>query len=90
MTYHFKHKANTNFADITDINATLTNNYQTNTQLASNFYNKTEIDTTLGNYCTSAQVDTTLGNYYTSAVIDAGFYNQTYVNKNIYTKTEVD
>ena len=79
-----------NFAGITDINANLTNNYQTNSQLSSNFYNKTEIDTTLGNYYTSAQIDTTLGNYYTSAVIDAGFYNQTYVNNNIYTKTEVD
>ena len=66
-----------NFAGITDINTNLTNNYQTNTQLATNFYNKTEIDATLVNY-------------YTSAVIDAGFYNQTYINNNIYTKTEVD
>ena len=79
-----------NFAGITDINTNLTNNYQTSSQLSSNFYNKTEIDTTLGNYYTSAQIDTTLGNYYTSAVIDAGFYNQTHVNNNIYTKTEVD
>ena len=79
-----------NFAGINDINTNLTNNYQTNSQLTTNFYNKTEIDTTLGNYYTSAQIDTTLGNYYTSAVIDAGFYNQTYVNNNIYTKTEVD
>ena len=79
-----------NFAGITDINTNLTNNYQTNTQLTTNFYNKTEIDTTLGNYYTSAQVDTTLGNYYTSLQIDAGFYNQTYINNNIYTKTEVD
>ena len=66
-----------NFSSITDINTNLTNNYQTNSQLTTNFYNKTE-------------VDTTLGNYYTSAVIDAGFYNQTYINNNIYTKTEVD
>ena len=53
-----------NFAGITDINDNLTNNYQTNTQLATNFYNKTEIDATLGNY-------------YTSAVIDTGLYTQT-------------
>ena len=79
-----------NFAGINDINTNLTNNYQTNSQLTTNFYNKTEIDTTLGNYYTSAQIDTTLGNYYTSVQIDAGFYNQTYVNNNIYTKTEVD
>ena len=32
-----------NFAGITDINTNLTNNYQTNSQLATNFYNKTEI-----------------------------------------------
>ena len=79
-----------NFAGINDINTNLTNYYQTNSQLTTNFYNKTKIDTTLGNYYTSAQIDTTLGNYYTSLQIDAGFYNQTYVNKNIYTKTEVD
>ena len=79
-----------NFAGITDINTNLTDNYQTNSQLTTNFYNKTEIDTAISNYHTSAQIDTTLGNYYTSAVIDAGFYNQTYINNNIYTKTEVD
>ena len=79
-----------NFAGINDINTNLTNNYQTNSQLTTNFYNKTEIDTSLGNYYTSAQIDTTLGNYYTSVQIDSGFYNQTYINNNIYTKTEVD
>ena len=79
-----------NFAGINDINTNLTNNYQTNSQLTTNFYNKTEIDTSLGNYYTSAQIDTTLGNYYTSLQIDAGFYSQTYINNNIYTKTEVD
>ena len=79
-----------NFAGINDINTNLTNNYQTNTQLTTNFYNKTEIDTALRNYYTSAQIDTTLGNYYTSVQIDGGFYSQTYINNNIYTKTEVD
>ena len=79
-----------NFAGITDINTTLTNNYQTNSQLTTNFYNKTEIDTTLGNYYTSSQIDTTFGNYYTSVQIDGGFYSQTYIHNNIYTKTEVD
>ena len=40
-------------------------------------YNKTEIDTTLGNF-------------YTSTVIDNGFYTQTQINNNFYTKTETD
>ena len=66
-----------NFAGINDINTNLTNNYQTNSQLATNFYNKTEIDTTLGNY-------------YTTAVADTVFYRQTYINTNLYTRTEVD
>ena len=66
-----------NFAGITDINTNLTNNYQTNSQLSTNFYTKTEIDTTLNNYCTQAVANTV-------------FYSQTYVNNNIYTKTEVD
>ena len=66
-----------NFAGINDINTNLTNNYQTNSQLSTNFYSKTEIDTTLNNY-------------YTQAVANTVFYSQTYVNNNIYTKTEVD
>ena len=76
-----------NFAGINDINTNLTNNYQTTTQLNSNFVSPTTLTT---NHYTKTEIDTTLGNYYTSAVIDAGFYNQTYVNNNIYTKTEVD
>ena len=39
-----------NYNAINDINTDLTNNYQTNTVLATNFYNKSEIDTALGNY----------------------------------------
>ena len=70
-------KQQQNFNGINDINTNLTNNYQTNSQLSSNFYNKTQIDTTLGNYFTSVQTD-------------ARFYSQTYINNNIYTKTEVD
>ena len=66
-----------NFAGITDINTNLHNKYQTSSQLSTNFYNETEIDTTLNNY-------------YTQAVATTVFYSQTYVNNNIYTKTEVD
>ena len=66
-----------NFNSINDINTDLTNNYQTNTVLASNFYNKSEIDTALGNS-------------YTSTVIDNGFYTQTQINNNFYNKTETD
>ena len=58
-----------NFNSIIAINDDLTNNYQTNTVLQSNFYSKSEIDTTLGNY-------------YTSTVIDSGFYTQTQINNN--------
>ena len=89
-----------NFNNINAINADLTNNYQTTTQLNVNFvspttlttnhYTKSQIDTTLGNYSPSAQIGTTLGNYYTSAVADTLFYSQTYINNNIYNKTEVD
>ena len=66
-----------NFNSINDINTDLTNNYQTNTVLASTFYNKSEIDTALGNY-------------YTSTVIDNGFYTQTQINNNFYNKTGTD
>ena len=66
-----------NFAGINDINTNLTNNYQTNSQLATNFYSKTEIDTTLENY-------------YTMAVADTVFYSQTYIDTNLYIRTEVD
>ena len=66
-----------NFAGTNGINTNLTNNYQTNSQLSTSFYNKTEIDTTLSNYYTQAAANTVL-------------YSQTYVNKNSYTKNEVD
>ena len=66
-----------NLAGINDINTNLTNNYQTNSQLSTNFYDKTEIDATLNSYSTQAVANTV-------------FYSETYVNNNIYTKTEVD
>ena len=66
-----------NFAGIIDITTNLTNNYQTNSQVSTNFYNKTEIDTTLNSY-------------YTQAVANTVICSQTYVNNNIYTKTQVD
>ena len=75
------------FAGINDINTNLTNNYQTTTQLNSNFVSPTTLTT---NHYTKTEVDTTLGNYYTSVQIDGGFYSQTHINNNICTKTEVD
>ena len=66
-----------NVAGINDINTNLTNNYQTNSQLPTSFYNKTDIDTTLNNYCTQAVANTV-------------FHSQTYINTNVYTRTEVD
>ena len=64
-----------NFNSINDITTDLTNNYQSNSELSSNFYNKTEIDTSLGNYYTSSQVDTLIagaggGGGYTDTEID--------------------
>ena len=76
-----------NFAGINDINTNLTNNYQTTTQLNSNFVSPTTLTT---NHYTKTEIDSTLGNYYTSVQIDGGFYSQTYSNNNIYTKTKVD
>ena len=70
-----------NFNKIDAINTNVTNNYQTSSQLSSNFYNKTQIDTTLRNYYTSAQIDTTLSTNY---------QNHTVLATNLYDKGEVD
>ena len=78
-----------NFSLIQDIQTDLTTNYQTNTQLTSNYSDKVYIDTNYNNntqlttdYYTKAEIDTTLGNYYNSTVIDNGFYTQTQINTN--------
>ena len=70
-------KQQQNFFNISSLTHLLNADYQTTTQLNSNFV-------------TPSSLSTTLGNYYTSTVADSLFYNQTYVNNNIYTKTEVD
>ena len=70
-----------NFNNINAINDDLTNNYQTNTVLATNFYNKTEIDSTFTNYYTSTQIDTNLSTNY---------QNNTLLAIKIYNKGEVD
>ena len=88
-----------NFNNINDINDDLTNNYQTNTVLATNFYNKTEIDSTFSNYYTSTQIDTNLStNYQNNTLLATNFYNKTEVDTLIaaagggggYTDTEID
>ena len=94
-----------NFNNINAINDDLTNNYQTNTVLATNFYNKTEIDATFTNYYTSTQIDTNLStNYQTNAQLAVNYYNKseidtnlstdfqtnTQIQTNYYNKTEVD
>ena len=94
-----------NFNNINAINTDLTNNYQTNTVLATNFYNKTEIDATFSNYYTSTQIDTNLStNYQTNAQLAVNYYNKSEIDTNLstnyqtntqlgnnyYTKTEVD
>ena len=70
-------KQQQNFFNISSLTHLLNTDYQTTTQLNSNFV-------------TPSSLTTTLGNYYTTTVADSLFYNQTYVNNNIYTKTEVD
>ena len=88
-----------NFNIINAINDDLTNNYQTNSQLSSNFYNTTEIDTTFSNYYTSTQIDTNLStNYQNNTLLATNFYNNTEVDGLIagagggsgYTDTEID
>ena len=92
------------FNNINAINTDLTNNYQTNTVLATNFYNKTEIDATFTNYYTSTQIDTNLStkyqsnsqlatNYYNKSEIDTTFssyYTITQTQANYYDKTYID
>ena len=88
-----------NFNNINAINDDLTNNYQTNTVLATNFYNKTEIDATFTNYYTSTQIDTNLStNYQNNTLLATNFYNKGEVDTLIagagggsgYTDTEID
>ena len=88
-----------NFNNINAITTDLTNNYQTNSQLSSNFYNKTEIDTTLTNYYTSTQIDTNLSsNYQNNTLLATNFYNKGEVDTLIagadggggYTDTQID
>ena len=88
-----------NFNNIDAINTNLTTNYQTSSQLSSNFCNKTEIDTALTNYYTSAQIDTNLSsNYQNNTLLATNFYNQGEVDILIagagggggYTDTQID
>ena len=66
-----------NLNNIDAINTNLTNNYQTSSQLSSNFYNKAEIDTALTNYYTSTQIDTNLSsNYQNNTLLATKFYNK--------------
>ena len=81
-----------NFNNINAISHDLTNNYQTNTVLSSNFYNRTEIDATFTNYYTSTQIDTNLStNYQTNAQLSVNYYNKSEVDttfSNYYTITQ--
>ena len=81
-----------NFNNINAINTDLTDNYQTNLTLSSNFYNKTEIDTTFTSYYTSTQIDTNLStNYQTNAQLGVNYYNKSEVDttfSNYYTITQ--
>ena len=86
-----------NFQNISSLTHLLNTDYQTNTVLSSNFYNKTEIDTTFTNYYTSTQIDTNLNtNYQNNTLLATNFYNKGEVDTLIagggdtYTTTEID
>ena len=88
-----------NFWNISSLTHLQNTDYQTNTQLATNFYNKTEINTTFGNYYTQTQIDTNLStNYQTNSQLGSNYYNKSEVNTLIagagggggYTDTEID
>ena len=88
-----------NFNGIGSINTDLTNNYQTNSQLTTNFYNKTETDATFTNYYTSTQIDTNLStNYQNNTLLATNYYNKGEVDTLVagagggggYTDTEFD
>ena len=80
-----------NFNNINAINTDLTNNYQTNTVLAQNFYNKTEIDSTFTNYYTLSQIDTNLStNYQTNAQLAVNYYNKSEVDSNLSTNFQTN
>ena len=74
---------------ITDINNNLANNFQTTTQLNSNFYNKTEVDTAIAvvdgkaltNFNGINAINTNLTNHYK---------NNTQLDDDYYTKTQID
>ena len=88
-----------NFQNISSITHLLNTDYQTNTTLTTNFYNKAEIDTTFNNYYTSTQIDTNLStNYQNNILLATNFYNKGEVDTLIagagggggYTDTEID
>ena len=74
---------------ITDINNNLANSFQTTTQLNSNFYNKTQVDSAidvvdtkaLDNFNAISAINTNLTNNYK---------NNTQLNNDYYTKIEID
>jgi hypothetical protein len=56
--------------------------YSNSVDIATNYYNKTEIDTlisnlNLTNYYTKTEIDTTLNNYATISYLDLNFYDKT-------------
>ena len=85
-----------NFHNISSVTHLLNTDYQTNTVLATNFYNKTEIDTTFTYYYTQTQIDTNLStNFQTNTQLATNYYNKTEVDALVgagggYSDTEID
>ena len=64
--------------------STLTSDYLTSVQIATSYYNKTEIDS--NNWIDA----TALAPYATTATLTANYKNNTQLNNDYYTKTEID
>ena len=74
---------------ITDINNNLANNFQTTTQLNTNFYNKTQVDTAISVVDTKA-LDNFNSINATNTNLTNNYKNNAQLNNDYYTKTEID
>ena len=76
-----------NKVNILAINNNLTNNYQTNSQLATTLEDYVLTSTLTSDYLTSSQISTS---YYDKAYIGTNFYTIGQIQTNYYDKTYID
>ena len=70
------------------ITQTLMNNYASITFIIDNFYSKTEIDTSLSDYYTKSEIDTTFSLYSTTSQILSNFYSKLYIDNTFITSSQ--